>query len=330
MKKRVITYIQPTGKLHLGNYFGMIKNTIELLNNTKQYEGFIGIADMHAMTVNNKKIHFSNININSIDLVIQYLSCDINYSKISIFRQSQIELHTELAWILSCLTPLSLLKRMTQYKEKSKHKNGVNAGLLYYPILQAADILIYNANIVPVGKDQKQHLELTQYIAKTFNFYNKNFFNIPTPFFSQSGSKIMSLTNPLKKMSKSDDEKSVIFLYDDPKIIFEKIMCSMTDSMGTILFRETQPGISNLLKILSLCKNEKIEFLEKCFKNYSYVDFKKIVAEHLIQFLTPIQKKYYNLCKQKNLIIDILNKGYNNVYPIAKKTLKNIYNIYSK
>lgn len=320
-KGLVLTCAQPTGKLHLGNYFGAIKNWTTFLDG---HECLFGIVDMHAITVPCKA---ADLRKNSLDCVAQYVACGLNPEKCSIFMQSHIGLHPDLAWILSCMTPLGQLERMTQFKDKSKKQGeSVNAGLLYYPILQAADILLYNADIVPVGEDQKQHLELTRDIAQKFNNTYSETFKIPEPSIPKTGARIMALQNPEKKMSKSDEnQNSVIYLWDDPKTIKKKLMSAVTDSGNEIKAGADKPGVTNLLDIMSLATNRAITDLEKEFHGMGYGEFKAAVADSVIQLLEPLQARYKELSNNKEALMEILKKGEEKAKRIALRTMSKVY-----
>ena len=317
----VLTCAQPTGKLHLGNYLGAIKHWTKYLNT---HECLFGVVDMHAITVFYTP---AELRKNSLDCVAQYIACGLDPEKCTIFLQSHIGLHPDLAWILSCLTPLGVLERMTQFKDKSqKQGESVNAGLLYYPILQAADILLYNADIVPVGEDQKQHLELTRDIAQKFNNTYLETFKVPEPSITKVGGRIMSLQNPEKKMSKSDkNQSSVIYLWDDPKTIKKKVMNAVTDSGNEIVAREDKPGMTNLLETMSLATNRAITDIEKEFKGMGYGDFKAAVADSIIELLEPLRTRYEGLKDDKEQLTAILKKGEEKARKIALKTMSKVY-----
>ena len=326
MKKiNITTFIQPTGKLHLGNYFGAIQNFSYYLNK-KNYNCLIGIANLHSMTnffEKNKKYNKNDLYNQYLDCIAQYIACGIFPDQANIFLQSSIPYHTYLAWILSCMTPLGNIKRMTQFKEKSYNNSVKNSGILYYPILQAADILLYNTNIVPVGEDQKQHIELVRYIARKFNDYYPDTFFIPEIQTIKGLHRIMSLKNPNVKMSKSDsNQDSIIYLSDSDDEIRKKIMSAVTDSDNKILKHEDKPGISNLLQIMSLTTSKKINELEEYFKNTSYSFFKKTLAENLIKMLKPIRINYKKYLKNKDYLINILEEGNKKANIIALKNIK--------
>lgn len=316
---RVFSAIRPSGKLHIGNYFGALLQWRELQNKN---ECFFGIVDLHAITTPYDKENFQK---EIFETLISYLSSGIDPEKSVIFLQSQIKEHTELAWILGTITPIGELKRMTQFKEKAKqYPQNVNAGLLNYPLLMAADILLYKAEIVPVGKDQLQHVELTREIARKFNKQFGETFPLPKALLS-SGEKIMSLTNPKKKMSKTEDPQGCIFLFDEPNEIEKKIMSAVTDSEKKIKYDpRKKPGISNLILIYSLFSERKIEQVEKEFENKGYHEFKKKLAEIIIKKLEPFRKKRRELLQREVFLKEILERGKKRASFLAKETMREV------
>ncbi len=315
----VISGIQPTGKIHIGNYFGAIKHWVKL---QEKYECFFFIADLHAMTesYNPKKLQK-----NIYETLASLIALGISEKKSVIFLQSQVPFHCELFWILNCVCPCGDLFRMTQFKEKSKQfKDNINAGLLNYPILMASDILLYNVEFVPVGKDQLQHLEITREIARRFNKRFKKIFKEPKPLLNPLGEKIYSLTNPSKKMSKSSPE-GCLFAFDSKKDIKEKILSSITDSGKEIKFSpKAKPGISNLIKIYSLVKEKTIKEVEREFLGKGYFEFKNKVALSLIDYFAQKRKKYLELVKNKSYLKKILNKGSQKASQVAERNLVKI------
>jgi len=314
---RVFSGIQPTGELHIGNYLGAIKQWIEL---QKKNECIFCIVDLHALTTPFEPKNLKDI---ILEKAIVYLAAGIDPEKSVIFIQSQIKEHTELTWLLNTVTPVGDLTRMTQYKEKAKKfKKNLNAGLLNYPILMAADILLYQTDIVPVGEDQKQHVELARTIARKFNQKFGQTFKIPQAKLPESGAKIMSLTQPTKKMSKTDPKESRIGLFDEPEIIKEKIMKAVTDTGKIIKYDPKQkPGISNLLIIYSVCSGKTIKELEKKFKGRGYAEFKKSLANLLIDSLDIFRRKRKELLSRDVYVKEILNKGAKRAEIIAQLTL---------
>lgn len=316
---RVFSGIRPTGELHIGNYLGAIKQWIKLQDSN---ECFFCIVDYHAITTPFKTQEMEK---NIFATLIAYLAAGLDPKKCTIFVQSQVKEHTELAWILGTITPLGDLKRMTQFKEKSKkHPEYVNAGLLNYPLLMAADILLYKTDLVPVGKDQVQHVELTREIARRFNKMFGKVFKEPKVLLSE-GEKIMSLQNPKKKMSKTDDPKGCILLFDEPEEIERKIMKAVTDLGKEIRYDPIKkPGISNLLKIYSLFSEKSIKELEEKYKGKGYEQFKRDLAKLLIKKLEVFRKKKKELEKRGVYLKEILKKGKEKAEKIAKLTMKEV------
>ncbi len=315
---RIFSGMRPTGQLHIGNYLGALKNWVEL---QKKHQCIFGVVDYHGITTpfSPKTIYKDTMN-----LVLDYLAAGINPKKSTIIIQSQIPEHTELAWILGTLTPLGELERMTQFKEKAKQqKKDVNAGLFAYPVLMAADILLYKADAVPVGEDQIQHVELTRTLAKKFNNKFSNTFPLPEIQLVKTGARIMSLTDPTKKMSKTGDES--IGLNDSPALIREKIKKAVTDSGKEIKYDlRKKPAISNLLTIYHLFSNKSISDLEKKYKNKGYAQFKKDLAEVIIKGLKPFQEKRKKYQKNPQLVKKILAKGQAKAQKIAQATMKEV------
>lgn len=322
---RFLSGIQPSGNITLGNYLGAVKNFVKLQDREDFTDFLVFIADLHAITVPQDKTELRK-NIKS--LVALYLACGLNPEKVHIFIQSEVPAHTQLGWILQCSGYIGELERMTQYKDKKeKQTAGVSVGLLTYPSLMAADILLYDADIVPTGLDQKQHLELTRNLAERFNAKYGETFVVPEPFIPETGAKIMSLTEPTKKMSKSDENsKAYIALLDDIAVIRKKIKSAVTDSDGTVKYDPVQkPGISNLLTILSCISGKSIAELELQYKDSNYQVFKEDVAEAVIQEILPIQQKYNELLNSKS-IDEILDKGREYATYLANKKINKVYN----
>jgi len=317
---RIVSGIQPSGELNIGNYLGAIKNWISLQENN---ECLFFIADLHALTApyNPKELKTRITN-----LVIAYLAAGLNPEKSILFVQSHVKEHAELSWLLNTVTPVGELQRMTQYKDKSKkYKDNINAGLLNYPILQAADVLLYKGEAVPVGKDQEQHLELMRSIAKKFNQKFGETFKEPKSLIPKEGAKIMSLTDPKKKMSKSDDAKSYVSLFDSPEDITKKIMPATTDSGKDIKYNITKkPGISNLLTIYSLLTGKTTQEIEKQFAKKSYADFKKSLAEVTVNYLEPFRRKQKEFAARDVYIEEILKQGKNRAEIIAQATMQEV------
>ena len=302
--KRLLTGLQPTGVITLGNYIGSIK---QMVKEQGKYESFIFVADMHAITVPNSNL---NLKENTRSLIALYLACGIDPKKNTIFVQSQNEYHANLSWVLECNSYFGELSRMHQFKEKSKNKENFTAGLFTYPVLMASDILIYDTDYVPVGIDQKQHVELARDIAIRFNNKYGDTFKVPEPVISSTGTKIMDLITPTKKMSKSsENQNGVIRLLDDPEIIRKKVMKATTDSESIVRFdEENKPGISNLINIYSAFTNKSIDEIENEFKDANYGTFKKCVCDVVIEELSKIREKYFEYLNS-DIIDKILEEG---------------------
>ena len=311
--KKVLTGLQPTGVITLGNYIGAIKQMVKYQD---EYESYIFIADMHAITVNQDPKELKE-NIRS--LVALYLACGIDPEKNIIFIQSENEYHANISWILECNAYFGELSRMTQFKDKSKKNSNFSCGLFTYPVLMASDILAYDADYVPVGIDQKQHVELTRDLAERFNNKYGDTFNIPEPLIRKEGTKIMDLVDPSKKMSKSsENQKGVIRMLDDLDLIRKKIMSATTDSETSVKFdMENKPGISNLVNIYSVISRLSIEEIEDKFKDSNYGNFKKEVADVVVNHISKIQDKYNELINS-NEIDKILDDGRDKTREIAK------------
>lgn len=322
--KTLVSGIQPSGRLTLGNYLGAIKNFVALQDEGEFEEFFVFIADLHAITVPKDP---TMLRQSIKKLAALYLACGLNPEKITLFIQSEVHEHAEIGYLLQTITYISELERMTQYKDKkAKQVEGVSSALLTYPVLMAGDILLYNANGVPVGQDQKQHLELTRTLAERFNSKYSETFNIPDALIVKEGAKIMSLQDPSKKMSKSDPlEKASIYLDDSEAIIRKKIASAVTDSDGIIKYDEVnKPGISNLLNILSCCTNKSISDLETEFEGVGYGEFKKAVADAIITLLMPIQDKYEKILADKDYLNKVLDDGAQKASYFARKTLSKV------
>ncbi|WQX72196.1 tryptophan--tRNA ligase [Helicobacter pylori] len=313
-KKRVFSGIQPTGQIHLGNYLGAIKHWVELQD---EYENLFCIVNSHAITLPIEPIFLKS---QTYELVKLLLACGIDPNQSGLFIQSEVDEHPALAWLLDCQVSMGEMQRMTQFKDKSlKNPKSVNVGLFNYPILMASDILLYQSDLVPVGEDQKQHLELTRNIAEKFNRDFGNCFKVPEPLIAKVGARVMGLDDPKVKMSKSHQGANhAIFLLDEPDIIVKKIKKAATDSMGVIAFDEKREGIFNLLNIYMLLSNESPENIEERFKNKGYGDFKKELAEVVIQSLKPIQERYKEISDDE--VKAVLNGGTEKARPLARAT----------
>lgn len=316
---RILSGIQPTGSIHIGAYIGAIAQWREL---QQTGECIFFVADLHALTIPQEAEEFPRQTLNT---AIELLAAGLDPEKCVIFIQSQVKEHTELCWLLNTITPIAELERMTQYKDKSKQfKKNINAGLLNYPVLQAADILLYQTESVPVGKDQQQHLELTKTIARKFNQNYGETFKVPEAIILNRGAKIMALNNPKKKMSKSDPQ-SCLYIFDEPDAIKKKIMSAMTDTGKTIKYDSIKkPGISNLLMIYSAFSGMPIQEIEKKFSSKGYADFKKQLAELLIIQLEPFRRKKKELAAREIYIKEILERGKKRAETMAQTTMEEV------
>lgn len=319
-KKIIFSAVQPSGFLTLGNYLGAIKNWIDFQEN---YNCIFSLADLHTITVRQDPKEFNN---RILELYALFLACGIDTKKSVFFVQSHVHTHAELAWILSCYTQFGELSRMTQFKDKSqKYNDNINAGLFIYPSLMAADILLYQTDVVPVGADQKQHIELTRNIANRFNNIYGKIFKIPEEFIPKTGAKIMSLQNPEKKMSKSDENvNSYISMLDTPEIIIKKFKKSVTDSDNIIKYKNKNTGIDNLINIYSSVTNKQIVDIEKEFENSGYGKFKLAVAEEVIKILSKIQEKYKYYISNKDYLEQNYKQAAQKAFEISEKTLKKV------
>jgi len=311
--------IRPTGGLHIGNYFGAIKQWIELQN---RHNCLFCIVDLHAITTPYEP---KNLQKSIVETAIAYLAAGLDPEKCTLFVQSDVKEHCELSWLLGTITPLGDLKRMTQFKEKSKnHPQYINAGLLNYPVLMAADILLYQTTLVPVGKDQVQHIELTREIARKFNKTFGNVFKEPKALLSQ-GQKIMSLDEPRKKMSKTGNPKGCIGIFEEPQKIRKKIISAVTDSGKTIKYDpKRKPGISNLLTIYSLASGKDIKVIERELKGKGYGELKKNLASLLIEFLSPFRKKHKEFLTRHVYVKEILKRGAHRARLQAQSTIERV------
>ncbi|MCM3767523.1 tryptophan--tRNA ligase [Neobacillus niacini] len=315
--KTIFSGIQPSGTITLGNYIGAMKQFVELQD---EYNCFFCIVDQHAITVpQNPAVLRKNIR----SLAALYLAVGIDPEKATLFIQSEVPAHAQAGWLMQCIAYIGELERMTQFKDKSAGKEAVNASLLTYPPLMAADILLYNADLVPVGEDQKQHMELTRDLAERFNRKYRDVLTIPDVRIPKVGARIMSLQEPTKKMSKSDpNSKAFITPLDDPKQMEKKIKSAVTDSEGIVKFdRENKPGISNLLSIYSILIGKSIAELEAMYEGKGYGAFKGDLAEVVVNFFKPIQEKYYSLMESTELD-DILDRGAERANKVAGETLR--------
>lgn len=320
-KKRLFSGVQPSGRITLGNYLGALSNWTTLQD---EYECIFSIVDMHAITVpQNPK----ELRENALLLLAQYLAIGIDPQKSTIFIQSHVPEHAELSWVLSTMTYMGELNRMTQYKEKSqKNSDNLNAGLFTYPVLMAADILLYCTDLVPVGADQKQHLELARDLANRFNHRYSDTFPVPEGFFPKVAARVMSLQEPNKKMSKSDaNENGFISLLDEHDVIIKKIKRAVTDSVGIVQYNDEQAGIKNLLEIYSKMTGESIESIVAKYDGKGYGDFKQDTAEIVAEGLRPVREKTKELLSDKTYLEAVYREGAEKAEAIARKTLRKVH-----
>lgn len=339
-KPVILTCAQPTGQLTIGNYLGAVKNWATMLDD---YECFFGIVDMHAITV---KYSPAELRKNTLSCVALYIACGLDPERSNIFVQSHVTGHTELAWLLSCITPIGDLQRMTQFKEKAaklgfsvgegnelkfthegaRAQASVNSGLLMYPVLMAADILLYNADAVPVGNDQRQHLELCRDLAQRFNHNYSKTFTIPKAFIPKQGARVMSLQDPERKMSKSDENQSAtLYILDEPSRLKKKIMSAVTDSGSEIVASDEKPGVSNLLQIYASMSGRAIADIEESLKGEGYGTLKKEVTDAVISALEPVQTKYKALIEDRAYLEGVLKSGASAAQKRAYKVLGKVY-----
>lgn len=314
--KRMVSGIKPTGELTLGNYLGAIKNFV---NFQDDYELFVFIADLHALTTQQDR---AKLRKRIRDVAAFYLACGLDKDKVTIFIQSEIPAHSQLGYLLECHSYMGELGRMTQYKDKAAKGESLHVSMFTYPALMAADIILYDADFVPVGDDQKQHVELTRNIAERFNSRHGDFFTVPEPVIPKAGARIMDLQDPTRKMSKSDDsDKGYILLQDDLARIKNKIKSAMTDSGSEVKYDvESKPGISNLLTIYSVISGESIEALEAKYEGKGYGDFKSDLAEVVVEHIGGIQARYNEIIKS-NELDEILDSGREVASKIAYKKI---------
>ncbi|MEE1224430.1 MAG: tryptophan--tRNA ligase [Clostridia bacterium] len=323
-KKVIFSGVQPSGNITLGNYLGAIKNWVDIQDD---YHCCFAIMDLHSITVRQQP---SELRKRTLDLLKLYIACGIDPEKNLMFIQSHNPAHAELAWILNCYTYMGELSRMTQFKDKSaKHADNINAGLFTYPVLMAADILLYQADLVPVGKDQMQHIEICRDIANRFNGIYGDVFKIPEGYIPKAGAKVMSLQDPLKKMSKSDENpKAYVSMLDDFNVIAKKIKSAVTDSEGVIEYREnddTKAGINNLLTIMAAVTNKTPQEIALEYSAQGYGTFKNDVAEAVVEKIRPIREKYDKLSDDKQYLVDIYTRGAEQARRISDRTLKKVY-----
>jgi tryptophanyl-tRNA synthetase len=321
-RPRVLSGVKPSGSPHLGNYLGAIKRWVDAQD---QYENFFCVVDLHAITEDQDPQNMARLTREVAGL---YFAAGIDPERSTVFVQSHVPAHAELGWLLNCITPMGWLERMTQYKDKSAkqgdNRERISVGLFDYPVLMAADILLYQAHYVPVGDDQRQHVELTRDVAERFNRLFGDTFVVPQALIGESGARIMGLADPMKKMSKSDDiPGQAIGIFDDPNEIRKSIMRATTDSQRDIVFDESRPGIFNLLTIFQTLSGESRQEIERRFEGKGYGDFKKALAEVVLDALSPIQARYQQLMTSGELE-ELLRQGAKRAAPVADATLRHV------
>ena len=320
-KKILYSGMQATGKLTLGNYMGALKNWMTL---NEEYECFFGVMDLHSLTVRQEPAEFRK---RARDLFALYVAAGLDPEKNCIYFQSHVSSHAELSWILSCFTYMGELNRMTQFKDKAaKHADNINAGLYTYPVLMAADILLYQADVVPVGKDQLQHLEITRDIAQRFNSIYGDVFTIPEAYMGKAGAKIMSLQDPTRKMSKSDENVNAsVYLMDDADTVRRKFKRAVTDSEAEVRYDwDNKPGISNLMDIYGATTGKTTDEIEKEFAGKGYGDFKMAVGDAVAAMLTPMQTRFEELIKDKEYLDKMIKQNDEKAYYFSQKTLRKV------
>lgn len=319
-KKVLFSGMQATGNLTLGNYLGALKNWVTL---SDEYECFYSVVDLHSITVRQDP---AELRKRARNLLTLYIAAGLDPEKNCLYYQSHVSGHAELSWILNCFTYMGELNRMTQFKDKSaKHADNINSGLFTYPVLMAADILLYQADVVPVGKDQLQHLEITRDIAQRFNAIYGDVFTIPEPYIGKAGAKIMSLQDPSKKMSKSDENPNAsIYLMDDPDTVIRKFKRAVTDSVGEIAYNDDQPGIHNLIDIYCACTGKTPDEAVAEFAGKGYGDFKLAVGETVASVLKPVQDRFAALQNDKAYIDSIIKNNAEKAGYFANKTLRKV------
>jgi tryptophanyl-tRNA synthetase len=321
-KKRMLSGIQPSGDLTLGSYMGAIKNWAE---RAQEFDCYYFMADMHTLTVRQNP---ADLRRRTIEQLAQYIACGLDPKENTLFIQSHVPQHAQLAWILDCYTMFGELSRMTQFKAKSaSNANNINAGLFTYPCLMAADILLYQADLVPVGEDQKQHCELTRDIATRFNGIYGDVFKVPEPYIPKVGARVMSLTSPENKMSKSDkDPNGCVYLMEKPEVIMKKFKRAVTDSEMNVHFDPVaKPGISNLMQIYSSATGKSYEAIEQEFAGQGYGSFKTAVGESVVELCRPIREEAQRLLADKAYLEGVYHEGADRASYIANKTLRKVY-----
>lgn len=322
VKKTILSGIQPSGRLTIGHLTGALDSWVKLQD---KYNCYYMIADLHAITVRQNP---AALRSQTLETAAIYLASGIDPDESTLFVQSHLSEHSQLAWILNCFTGMGECSKMTQFKDKSKsHSENINVGLFAYPVLQAADILLYQADLVPVGEDQKQHLELSRNLAQRFNFNYSDTFNIPEPYIPKIGARIMSLQDPVHKMSKSDvNEKNIVFIDDTYEQILNKIKRSVTDSDSLVKYdTKNKPGVSNLMTLYNISTGKTFAEIEKEFVGLGYGDFKLAVGQAVAKYLQPIRERYLEYKNNKELLNKILFEGAEKARYVASKTLRKVY-----
>lgn len=320
-KKVILSGMQPTNDLTIGQYCGALRNWVELQH---EYDSLFCVVDLHAITVRQEP---AKLRKRTLDVAAMYMAAGIDPDVSTLFVQSHVPEHTQLAWVLTCMTGFGECSRMTQFKDKSAmHADNVNVGLFTYPILMAADILLYNADLVPVGEDQRQHLELTRNLAERFNFHYSPTFTVPEPFIPKVGAKIMSLQEPEKKMSKSDpNERATIFMIDTDEAILGKVKRAVTDSGTTIVYDEKRPGVANLMTLYSITTGKTMQEIENEFAGLGYAEFKEAVGQAIVTFLRPVRERYTAIRSDEDALKATLKRGAEAARDRARKVLRKVY-----
>ncbi|MBQ9030729.1 MAG: tryptophan--tRNA ligase [Parasporobacterium sp.] len=319
-KKVLYSAMQATGVLHIGNYYGALRNWIDLC---EEYECFYAVADLHALTVRQDP---AALRKSARNVLMMFIAAGLDPEKNCIYFQSHVPAHAELSWIMNCFTYMGELNRMTQFKDKSaKHSDNINAGLFTYPVLMASDILLYQTSVVPVGVDQKQHLEITRDIAERFNSIYGDVFTIPEPYFGKAGARIMSLADPTKKMSKSDENPNgCVYVLDDKDTIIRKFKKAVTDSDTQVVYSDTKPGIMNLIDIYRSATGKTVQEVESEFEGRGYGEFKLAVGETVADSMAPVRARFEELSRDKAYVDSIIKTNGERAAYAAGKTLRKV------
>lgn len=320
-KPIMLSGVKPSGDFTIGNYVGAVRNWALM---QEQFDCMFFIPDLHSITARQDPKQLKERTFN---LAAFYIACGLDVKKNKIFVQSQVSAHAELAWVLSCFTYMGEMNRMTQFKDKSlKNPENINVGLFTYPILMAADILLYNANVVPVGEDQKQHIEIARDIAERFNKVYGDTFVIPEPYIGELGARIKGLQNPEFKMSKSEENpKDSLLILDAPDVLRKKVKSAVTDSEGTIKYDKSRAGVANLMTIYNILSGTSLEDIEQLYEGKGYGDFKSDLAELVVETIEPIQQKYMKLQEDRSFVMNVLEEGRKEAQMRAGKMLEVVY-----